>query len=536
MKIFISDDDKIIRQGLKAIIEEQSGRYEIVGEASDGAQTLDAIKNLKPDVLITDIKMPVMDGVELIKEIEKLQLDISIIVLSGYEEYNYVRESMKHGAKDYLLKPVDNEVLLELLKKTEKDIVNMVENQKKSTVLSEKVAESMEILKERLLLELIKGNEPEIEKLSEHKIPVEGQFIVSIINTNGLYKFKKDIHSNVYSTIRELVKEKADAAINDDNGNNCMTVCVFGDETVLLATGKSLDQVDYEKNIYEALKLLKNNMESELVNHNITLGMSKVFQDIKRIYIAYHQAKLAIQHRFYVGCNKLISYNADECCYASFDERQLDERINLLLNWIDIGESYKTKQAIEQILDKLYGSNIEPRQFRIICSNVIHKICASSQEFKNIADNYLIKDIDIFLNIKEIETFSELKAYISDALYTIVDRISHERMEKGLKVIELAKEYIRKNYSKSISLISISDYVHLNHTYFSELFKNETGKNFVDYLIETRINAAKKLLAKIEIKVYKVGQMVGYDNPVSFNLAFKKVVGISPAEYRKIIK
>jgi two-component system response regulator YesN len=267
----------------------------------------------------------------------------------------------------------------------------------------------------------------------------------------------------------------------------------------------------------------------------VTCGISKMYDDLERTHIAYHQALFALMRKFYEGKDRIISYRPEDSIYDNFSEEQLRNDINSLLNRVEIGESLKAKNAIYSIIDILRKSNLDPDRFREIMLNIVRNVCFASQEFKDIMEGYIHEDTDFLQSIKEMNTLTELTEYTATAFYNIIERMNQVRAERSRKIINIAKEFIKKHYIEEINQRMVAEHVYLNPNYFSELFKNETGKSFTEYLIEVRINAAKVLLVKPEVKVYEVGQMVGYNEPVSFNRAFKKIVGVSPAEYRKII-
>ena len=539
LKILIADDDKIIRHGLRVIIENNAPEFLIVGEASNGEFALEAIKTLAPDILIVDIKMPVMDGMELIKSIKNLNIDIKTIVLSGFDEYRYIRETMKNGAVDYLLKPVENEVLLELLNKIRADIVAEKKSEQQARCFSEKVMESLVILKEKFLKELAKGNDVAFadytQKMGEFGICGAQLFLMAIICMDDFHSIKRQMSKGKNTSIISVIRQHIVHALNVNRMDDRVLMAESENQVMMLFTDTIQQEEDFEYNTVTLIEKTRETVKSR-EGLSFTVGVSKVFENISRTHIAYHQAVFALQRRFYDGKNKVIVYVPEDSLYNDLNDSQLDEEICVLINCIEIGDYCKAKKAAGTIFDKIMKNNVAPERFREILSNVIRKVYTMVQDFKEVVENYTAEDFDLLFHIEELDTLEELKEYVLNTFYKVTQVISLERSEKSKKVIEIAKDYIKKHYKGNISLKTISEYVYLNSSYFSELFKDETGKNFIDYLIETRIDAAKKLLSKPEIKVYQVGQMVGYNEPVSFNRAFKKIVGISPVEYRNIIK
>ena len=539
LRILIADDDNIIRRGLKAIIEKNlTEDFFIVGEVSNGRAALDIASKEKIDLLITDIKMPVMDGIELIKEMSKLNISTKIMVLSGFDEYKYVRESLKNGAIDYLLKPINKDAFVDLLKKikAEKDIE--LENQFQNKVFLEKMELNKDILKECFLVDLVKENVLKKEyieaKLIEFEINVSSDFLVAVIGIDDITKTKVDMVDSLKSTFLNSIKRRIESSFKLDNCIKVITA-TYKNEIIVLFIKEDTNL----KNIYEdVIKIIQHIKYKDFSGEEYTfsMGISSVFKSLYYTPKAYSEALSAYKKRFYQGINNIIAFteNIDEIKYI--DEKHTELLVKTLINNIDIGNLKEVKKNIASIMLYIKENSLDSNNFKSVFSNVILEVYQFSKEFKEVENSYFSADDKLLLNIETIEIYRELEEYILKAFELIINKTNQIRSARSAKIIEKAKEYILENYSKDISLKSVAEYVYLNATYFSLLFKNETGKNFVDYLIETRVDAAKRILHQPETKVYEVSKMVGYNETTSFNRAFKRIVGVAPSDYKKIIK
>lgn len=538
LKIFIADDDAIIRQGLRKIIEKKASECQIIGEAADGELTLEVLQKQNVDLLITDIKMPIMNGIELIKKINELHISVKIIVLSGFDEYKYVRESLKFGAVDYLLKPVQKNILLELIEKVKEDIENETINKQQNKLLHKKVEESIPLIKEKLLLNLIKGTynsncEKEIAEYTNCNAII---YIMALLCVDDDFKLDNRTNYTLDNSNAYILRNRLEQIAKKNNHDLSVLSTVHQSDIITLFMGEVKHEAFFEDAVTAVLSSLRTSIVDQ-GKFTFTSGVSKSFNTLEGTYNAYNQAVLASQRRFYEGKGKLIQYVYDNCCYKTAYERKFNEDISELMGFIGIGESSKVKRSIQSLLEKMWNENMEPEQFREMCSRIVSGVFSQSIEFSDASkDYYASSNYDIYFYIKELNTYEEVKEYISDSFFHITQRLNCIRAERSKKIIELAKDYIHKHFREEISLNSVAESVYLNQFYFSNLFKNETGKNFTDFLIDVRIKEAKKLLIRPDLKVYEIGQMVGYEEPVSFNRAFKRVVGISPAEYRKVIK
>lgn len=541
LNILIADDDSIIRQGLRKVIENKaSDDFCVVSEATDGEIALERLKELKVDVLITDIKMPIMDGIELIKKINEAKINIKVVALSGFDDYKYVREALKYGAIDYLLKPIDKQSFIELLYIL-KDQIEEETQKKNSELLHQNMSlDGISLLKEKLLFELIKGNDVNFEKynikfgsyeLSDFKL-----MMMTIISVDYFYKIKNT--EKILS--EEMLKSKFKKEVLDyfsfEEKSGLYTIIVNReDEIIVLFMACDMEADLFNLNICNALNDF-NDFLAKNKGYTVTVGKSKIFYNPYDSHKAYHQSMYALKRRFYDG-RGIIDYTPEVSCYSYFDIANIKEQIAQILNYVEIGESINAKKSAMEVLKAISMANVEPDQFKETCSNILTKVINISDEFRSaFTEGYSENKFNFFSFIKEVDTFEELYEQYGAMFYNVTEINNAIRRERSKKVIERSKDYIKRHYCENLSLNTLANYAKLHPFYFSTLFKNETGKSFTDFLIETRINEAKKLLINPGIKIYEIGQMVGYEESVSFSRVFKKVVGISPIEYRKILK
>lgn len=533
LKVFIADDDKIVRLGLKTIITEnlKNEVCEIVGEASNGFDALEFLKKYTVDLLITDIKMPVMDGVELIKEIVKEQLNVKVLVLSGYDEYQFVRETLKYGASDYILKPIENRVLIDIIERLIVDINNEKRDIDNAKLLEKNIVESTQLIKEKYISEIIfNWNENTYIKARELQIKETSRHYIAVAQIDGIYRMK--ISEQFQATKLQNIKEFC-----TNYSSEYLTVFAIqkNRHIIIMLNGTQ----DISKELYKEYILIffeqMINFIKDVLNISVTVGLSEEINSLDRAYMGYHQALLALERLFYLGTDKIIKYDPKECCYEIIEEKNIYKKTEELIGAIQCLDVASARKLSFSIFDLVEEGNISSHHFKEVIVRVLNQISSASLELREEIEGYKINGCGIVFYISELDTLKELRSYFNEFISALTNKLKLTRAERSQRVIEVAKDFILKNYSSNIGLNSVAEFVHLNPTYLSELFKLETGLNFIDFLVETRINAAKKLLMKSDLKVYEVGQKVGYEEPVSFNRAFKRVVGISPQEYRNIL-
>jgi len=527
LSVFIADDDKIIRQGLRLIVESWA-QGEVVGEAADGETALEFISKHKIDLLITDIKMPVMNGIELIHRINAQNIATKIIVLSGFDEYQYVRDALKNGAVDYLLKPIQKMAFTELLERIREDIDlenTQQQNQQQIQVL---IQESSSLIKEKFLLDLIKGNDISAYE-SRLGGPIWDEHVLKLIVVIGVDRHY--LFNNL--NFEELVLKKISLLMESTNDINC-TAALENAQFVLLMSCQMPNPDNAHASMQATLISLLESLKS--VNpFTFTAGVSEAFYRIESAHIAFQQSVSALNRRFFEGTDKMINYVPDSPIRETINKKIIHDSLKDIVDAVELGDSHKTSVVIHKLFEEFDKSRACHEKIRNACMNLIQGIYRAIADFEEIATMHDAKNGGFLQRILDVDTFAELRGFMADTIYNMTQKINNLKQEKSTKVIEVAKSYILHNYNQEISLKSVAEHVYLNPSYFSILFKNETGSNFISFLIDVRIQHAKKLLANPGITIAEVGRMVGYEEHVSFGRAFKKTVGVSPAEYRKII-
>lgn len=535
VKVLIVDDDKIIRNGIITIIRRSGISCDIVGSAQNGRKALEMILELNPDIVITDIKMPIMDGIELVKNIKSKLLSPRIVVLSGFDDYKYVRETMRHGAVDYLLKPVNSDELITLIKNIINDIYVCQREKEKQENDSKKLYEGIAALKEKFLKILI-WQPIDIEwclgNLKNFNMENTKVFLQGIISIDDNYKFDlKDMKSDNLFLLKKI-KEKFQFICNEDEQ---IDIILLEEEEniIFMVLAKISLKDELEKVLYNKLSRFKSSIK-ENFGSTITIGISRFYDDILKTSNAYEEAKVCMDRRFYEGKDKLITFQQCYKEYDSIDNLLIENQIQKIINSIEICSACNVKSNIETLFDYLSIKKQNPKNIRKIVNDLVIKICRFINNFQYVLDTLIKDNGDIYYCFEKINTFRELKEYTISIFCGITERMKVMRSEKSHSIIEIAKNYIKTHYSEEVNLKIVAQQVYLNPNYFSELFKQETGKNFIDYLMEIRIEMAKEFLKKPGMKVYEVAGLIGYKEVVSFNRAFKKVVGVSPREYLKL--
>lgn len=526
LKLLIVEDEPLVLDGLKYTIEWKQHDIEIVGAVSNGLEATSTIEQNNPDIVLSDIKMPGMDGLELAEWIYDRFPDIYIIFLTGYSDFEYARNAMKNGAVDYLLKPVNEEALFKAIKKIRSKIKRKQENEKEHVRLQIILEQNMPFLKEKFIYDILNHemDTQEIKtKMEFFNIDLIGDlYLIAIaeINSNGSKEEKfLDI---------ELLKIQLSKLISD-KFCHVGKIYVFNDKNKSVGIILSLNNnsgITYGK-ILNILESLREEASRQL--SIITIGVSNLHERMESLPVSYKEANAALNSKMYLGKNLVVPSgklnNSSNNGIFIFNRNDL---IRLFLSY-NISGIGNWMRGYFEYYKKNSGITDQLIQFVVFELALILVDIINSEGFYN--------EIQFsFSTLEELtlcETLDELFEKIFNLYNKVMDDVKKLKNRQSRKLIEDIKKYIEKNYMKDITIKTISEEFYMNPSYLSRLFSCETGVPFTDYLIKLRIEKAKVLLNDPRLKIYTVSEMVGYKNEKYFTRVFKKFEGASPYEYKK---
>lgn len=481
---------------------------------TNGAGILTYLEKNDLDLIITDMRMPVVDGVNLIKTIRDKGYDLDIIVISGYSDYDLLREVLKLNVQDYLLKPYDvNELITLINKAVSKKQVNTAAN-----TITKNVFNKFDMIsfpnRDSLLYYLVKSNEFYEKYCVQSGLDFSDvkQALIGVFIVDGMYSREQE--DKIYKEVQDILAGSFEISSIRD-ANKLISIFLFNE----------ISQGVPSEEVFIINKYVNEKLKDKGFDSTVSLCCGSVVLNISELYKSFEQTRSSEKGSFYTPLASVTFYDPDlqTCRIKSVHVDSSTRRINKYIEEEKLNEAIS---VISEAFERFNANKVEPievREWAMILYGIVQSNSGNSEKSNNDFVDLISKASKIsFLNEYMINEFREL---------IIRPGVSVNLLHKT--TIEKAKEYIDRNYANELSLKDVSKYVFLNMTYFSEIFKKETGRKFVDYLIETRINAAKKiLLQNPEMEINKVGFIVGYKEVVSFSRAFKKIAGCTPTCYR----
>ena len=538
-KVMLVDDEKPARELIKLLIDWNTTDFEIIDEAKDGKDALEKYVQHSPELIITDIQMPVMDGLELIGRIRKINKDQKIIILSCHENFSFAQKAMQLGITDYILKDfLSPEDLHGVLKKVSGEL-----NSHTSDHMSfDQIAESDDFIKDdykdialRTVI-LDEGMDTQVGfYLKKYGINITaGSFVLMAIvidghkniDINSQYNDMKRRTNKVLSRIRLILNGFYGGEVcYNDNGQFIALVCLDD-------LNSQLKFITDCHNIAEKIRRGVNRLE----NVTLTIGISKRFNNLNEIRSMYKLAYDVTKYRIFLGKGKTLFCDT----VANNPQYMNTEIFTLRQNKIKIALDKSEAEEVATEIDNIYKQDI--RGF--MQYNYLKHVNSSLFEFiieyckiHRISYSQIFNCDYIPLDqVEHFETVDEISCWFSDIFTRMIKiKTSKENTNYNLRV-KKAVEYIKGKFQEDISLSTIAEALGIHKVYLARIFKDETGKNVTDYILELRIEKSKQLILNTSHKIYEIAENVGFNNPQQFYSTFKKITGKSPMEYKEDIE
>lgn len=535
IKVFLVEDEMVIRRGIKNSIDWEKEGYIFCGEASDGELAYPMIIKEKPDILITDIRMPFMDGLELCKLVKKELPNIKILILSGYDEFDYAKEAIRLGVTEYLLKPISSGKLLEALNGVSESIRREKEDKDLVRKYMEEMRENTEHEKQKFFEQMIAGNlsmADALETGEKYEMNLSaGMYNLLLFRfTLGEENRKSGELLGEAEYAIEKLTERLEYVFEFQRG-------VEGWAFLLMA--------DNEEQMSERVKELSKDLEEIMKNYSTIAYFGGIGQPVARLREleeSFREAERALAARFTMELNRIISVEdirmaqnvdtLDDIEITSFGE--IEKTRTMLEKFLNNGAEDEIDEFVDVYINELPEENLKSVLMRwYIIMDAYIVMMSFCEKIEGIEGEMQAQSEELKNSMKTIQTLEEIKNYIRMLLKKIIgvrDTISGRRYSD---IIEIAKDQIRKTYmSDEISLNTIAAEVGMSPSYFSSIFSKEMGKTFVEYLTEIRMDRAKELLMCSSMKTSEIGYEVGYKDPHYFSYIFKKTQNCTPKEFR----
>ena len=520
-KVVLVDDEELIVEGMKQLVDWKELGCEIAGIAYDGDEALDIINEAEPDIIITDIRMPAMNGLEMIDRVKEQLPDVVIMIMSGYSDFEYAHQALEKGAACYMLKPVLEKDLRERIQQAVGKLDERRLQKQKAEEITVRLYQLKRGAKENFLRKLIR------EELSASYVDSMWESMELCEKRPCLRVALLESDVGLGDSGQAVIKFAVDNVIEEicQAGGNCESVSL-GDESSAVFW---LCEPDDGNGLGELVKQIQDTVQ-QFCRVSLSAGLSRVHDFPGGAIAVYQEAKNALGRRFYESI-PLHIYEG-EVTRQEIPYKEVREGEEKLLNAV---ESQDRKKA-ELWLGRMYRLMFEHAcaEPEDIYTEVLHLLT----EYQDILmrhqiENGAYENSRIFQPeyLYQFKTGKELRTWLETVTLQVIDFLGQEGgAQTGM--IDQIRQYISKNY-QTVTRQNTADYFFLNPSYLSQLFKAETGEVFTDYVTRVRMEEAKRLLTMTDYKIQYIAELVGYTSNQHFTRTFKKYAGMQPVEYRK---
>lgn len=526
-RLMIVDDEQIVQEGIKITIEDNFSDIDIVGMATTGREAIEMSQNVRPDIILMDIKMPGINGIEAIETIKRRHVNVKFIIISAYEQFEYAKQAVELGVCDYILKPISQEKLISVLTKVRNEIL-IIRNQRKKEIRNlEKLENVMPVLEKGFIYTLLLNSDYKRE-LNKYKDLFEikkEQAYVMILEFSSNHANEYDLNSEIkgdelYPKIQSAIKYKCKCIIGPSIINR-ITVVVYED-----ASEHEYEQRIKAVNLADSISKSIKNITDEKIK--IGIGSCYPLEKIKNSLEESNYTLSKIDNEIVLHINDISESDVLNSEYKYVDIKADEIRI------IQIMESGKENLLVEELNcffrkleNKFKNSVIDTKN---IITELVVMVLSSS--YRNNLNEAEVGYSTYLSEIKRLKRLIQLENWCINKMLYISQKIQNKKNMHVSKVIIKAKKFIDENYYNDIGLNEVSKEVSISPQYFSTIFKEEVGLNFIEYLRMKRIEVAKELLKAKEFSVKEICYKIGYNDPNYFSRLFKKLVGVSPTEFK----
>ena len=497
----------------------------MIGYAHNGVEALEMAAEMSPDVVLTDIKMPYMDGLELSRKLKEQMNTVKIIIFSGFDEFEYAKEAIDLEVEQYLLKPIDLNELRKVFLRIRENLNREIMEKRNVDKLREYYLESLPMLQENFYTSLIEGRIPEnqIDKYREsYQIRLDGpRFLITVLHISSTDRQQELDPFLLTMAVKKLAEEQL------IQKHDSRLFSYLGD-LVLISQLQSEKEVPDYTDVLDAFCKTARHM----CGASVTAGIGPVCDELQDLKASYQGARTAVSYRALYGNTRAINI-VEIDPQEDQDELWEEQEISEIMKKIKVGDRDSLNQEIASSIRRFSDGGVSLQKFRIFIMGLVTEMYRFGNNNRLEMDEIFGKEKDVYNKALQADSPELLQEWLLLSCLRMQEKVSKERQDTSSLMVRKAKEYVRENYAnQDITIEMVCRELGVSSAYFSTVFKKETGKTFINYLTDYRMERAVDLLLTSGDKTYIIAEKVGYAEPNYFSYVFKKKYGVSPTKYR----
>ena len=524
--VLLVDDEADVLQAMKKKIDWEALGFCLAGTAENGQEALEMAEQLHIDVVMTDIKMPYMDGLTLCKNLKQSYRNMKVIIYSGFDDFEFAREAVHLEAEEYLLKPISAGDMEAAFSKVRKKLDQEYDEYRNLNRLSEYYRKSLPAMREQLVMGILEGRiagERARAMMETYEICLDSPFYVVAARYMDVNPREEQPQPAQLFTLslKDMVQDYL-------KNRTRFFSTAFLDQVIVIFMLDEREEIDQV--LYHLDQICK--MGFRVLKSSVTAAVGQICANTDALHTSYEEAVNAMEYRSILGSGQVLYINDIEPC-SEENILVTEHEFQNLVHAVKLGNRDETNAAIAQIMDSIRKEPISPGQYQLLFMELLSELMKIGRAYKLHPNQIFGEHAGSWQELYRMVTVDELEGWLQEVCTNLRHVLRHERRDSAARLTEQAKAYIEEHYKESdLSADSLCRCLNVSAAYFSTIFKREVGMSFVAYLTKIRLEHALELLRTTEDKTYIIASRVGYMEPNYFSYVFKKQYGISPSKYR----
>ncbi|MBR2566124.1 MAG: response regulator [Paenibacillus sp.] len=526
-RVLLVDDEEDVREGLVVEVDWEALDLRIVGLAENGREALEMAERVEPDVVITDISMPFMDGLELARRLRERNPLVKLVILTGYDEFDYARQAVSLSVDEYLLKPFSAAHLTELLTRLRAQMEAEITEREDVQQLREHYRTSLPLLQADLIATLLhrqKSSAYILSRASQCGLELTGRrYGVSILTLHPSEDPELKLFAALNIAAEVWAEHKAGHAFLHQE-----TVVLLYVEPLKSLEGTQVEAENLQQQVLEnVIRSIRHYLRVP-----VTIGSSRLVDSLPEVKHAYEDALLALDYRLVPGTDSLI-YIADVERQAAGKLRFDELKQQTLTRCLKAGTQTELEQGLQIIFREITVEHGRS-DIQLYLIEVLTTVWKAAQASGEDMEDIFGAGFQLYTDLFRLPGLSEAQQKVREVCLLVQQRISSGRQHVYKDIVEQALAFTKKHYADpDLSIQKVCAHLHISSGYFCSIFKKEVQLTFLQYLMQIRMDEARELLRSTELKSFQIAEKVGFAEPNYFSFCFKKNIGVSPKEYRK---
>lgn len=524
--VLLVDDEADVLQAMKKKIDWEALGFCLAGTAENGQEALEMAEQLHIDVVMTDIKMPYMDGLTLCKNLKQSYRNMKVIIYSGFDDFEFAREAVHLEAEEYLLKPISAGDMEAAFSKVRKKLDQEYDEYRNLNRLSEYYRKSLPAMREQLVMGILEGRiagERARAMMEIYEICLDSPFyVVAALYMDVNPREEQPQPAQLFTlSLKDMVQDYL-------KNRTRFFSTAFLDQVIVIFMLDEREEIDQV--LYHLDQICK--MGFRVLKSSVTAAVGQICANTDALHTSYEEAVNAMEYRSILGSGQVLYINDIEPC-SEENILVTEHEFQNLVHAVKLGNRDETNAAIAQIMDSIRKERISPGQYQLLFMELLSELMKIGRAYKLHPNQIFGEHAGSWQELYRMVTVDELEGWLQEVCTNLRHVLRHERRDSAARLTEQAKAYIEEHYKESdLSADSLCRCLNVSAAYFSTIFKREVGMSFVAYLTKIRLEHALELLRTTEDKTYIIASRVGYMEPNYFSYVFKKQYGISPSKYR----